>query len=308
MPIREEYLKAGGIASEVRDEVKKRSFVGRRLVEVCEFVEGKVREMGGEPAFPCNICLNDVAAHYTPLSNDSRVITDEDIVKVDIGVHVQGYIADTAVTFVSRPEHQELIRATESALNEAISKVRVGVEAGELGRIVSKAAAKRGFKPISNLSGHLIEPYTIHAGKSVPNVWVPNTPALREGEVYAVEPFLTTASGSGYVTEGSPGNIYALVTRRRLGDERLDKLVETVWGLYKTLPFTPRWLSSKFKEDEVYAMVAKLVHKRVFRQYPILVEGRGGVVAQAEHTIVPSASGVIVLTSTPASRAQRISS
>jgi methionyl aminopeptidase len=219
-----------------------------------------------------------------------------DFVKIDLGVHINGYIADTAFTISLNPDYDPLVKATEEVLKEAISTVRGGVRAGDIGRVIENSASKRGFRPISNLSGHLLQQYKIHGGVSIPNLWVASTPTLKAYEVYAIEPFLTTLDGSGFVVDDKKKNIYALVGRKRTGDKNLDLLVEQIWMRFKTLPFTARWLVDIFDKNEIKKMLEKLVQMKILHSYSVLVEASRKVVAQFEHTLAPTESGVIVLT------------
>ncbi|MEM4312386.1 MAG: type II methionyl aminopeptidase [Nitrososphaerales archaeon] len=297
MNIREEYIKAGKIASEVRDSLRKDNLLGKRLLDVCKIVEERIKQKGAKPAFPCNICLNEIAAHYTPSPKDTTVIKEGDVVKIDIGVQVDGFIADTAITLGYNSNYDLLILATEKALKKALKVVRNEVKISDIGRAVESTALIYNFKPISNLSGHSIEQYIIHAGKSIPNVWVPSTQTLKKGEICAIEPFLTTKEGAGSVKDAEYGNIYALIARKRLKDKRLNDLIEILWENFKTLPFTPRWLLKYYDDyDEVSSLILQLFKSKVVRAYPILKEAKGGIVAQAEHTIALTEEGCIILT------------
>ncbi len=292
----EDYKKAGKIAAEVREDARKRYHVGETLLSICEHVEGMIRERGAEPAFPCNVSLNEIAAHYTAEPNDHSLVKDGDVLKIDIGVHVNGYIADTAVTVCYNPKYDSLVSATELALQEAVKIVKADVKASEIGKVVEHTASRIGFKPIHNLSGHSLAQYTIHAGKSIPNIWTLGTFSLTSNEAYAIEPFLTTKDGSGVVYNGKVKNIHAIATRKRTGDKNADAFLDYLWNRFKTLPFTLRWALKDYEEKEARKMLEFLVKKKLVRSYPILVEGNGKFVAQAEHTLIPTENSVIVIT------------
>ncbi|MGQ9469536.1 MAG: type II methionyl aminopeptidase [Nitrososphaerales archaeon] len=296
MSIPQEYFKAGKIASKVCEEMAKKISVEDKILDICTKVENMIKSLGGEPAFPCNVGINSITAHYTAEIDDESIIKSGDVVKIDLGVHVNGYIADTAFTISLNPDYDALVKATKDVLEEAISRVREGVRAGEIGRVIENGASKRGFKPISNLSGHLLQQYKIHGGVSIPNVWVASTPSLKAYEVYAIEPFLTTLDGSGLVVDEKRRNIYALIRRKRTGDKVLDSLVDQIWKRFRTLPFTTRWLTDAFDKKEIKKMLDKLAQMKILHSYPVLVETSRKVVAQFEHTLIPTESGVIVLT------------
>jgi len=161
---------------------------------------------------------------------------------------------------------------------------------------IYSAASRYGFKTISNLSGHTLDRYVVHAGKSIPNVYMPNLPTLKKGEVFAVEPFLTTQGAEGYVVDSDIETIFALVGRRRLGNEELDRLVEMIWEDRKTLPFTPRWFLKDYKEARLLSLLKELAERKVVRSYATLVEASGKPVAQFEHTMALGEEGLVILT------------
>lgn len=293
----ESYLRAGKIASEVREGARKKYHVGSTLLEICESVESQIRGMGAEPAFPVNTSLNDIAAHYTAEPNDSITVKEGDVLKIDIGVQIDGYIADTAVTVCYDPKYESLVKAAEAALAEAVRAARANTKAGDIGRVIEATITKFGFRPIQNLSGHSLQQYTVHAGKSIPNIWTRGSSfALLPNEAYAIEPFVTTKDGQGVVYEGRMRNIFGITSRKPVKDEEADKLLELIWSRYRTLPFAMRWLTDRYDEKDVRRLMETLIKKKNVHSYPILVEGHGKVVVQAEHTLIPSESSVSVIT------------
>jgi methionyl aminopeptidase len=292
----ENYQKAGKVAAEVRENARKRYHVGETLLQICEQVEGMIREKGAEPAFPCNVSLNEIAAHYTAEPNDQTTVKDGDVLKIDIGAHVNGYIADTAVTVCYNPLYDSLVNATELALQEAVRIVKARVKASDIGKTVEEVTKKMGFKPINNLSGHSLAQYTIHAGRSIPNIWTIGTFSLLPNEAYAIEPFLTTKDGSGVVYNGKVKNIFAIATRKRTGDKEADTFFEDLWNRFKTLPFALRWIVKDHDEKRARNLMEFLIKKKLVRGYPILVEGNGKTVAQAEHTLIPTENGAMIVT------------
>ena len=292
------YLQAGKIASEVREQARKKYHVGSTLLEICEWVEAQIRSMNGQPAFPVNTSLNEIAAHYTAEPKDETVVKEGDVLKIDIGVHIDGYIADTAVTVCYDPRYDALVKAAETALGEAVRMARVNTKASDIGRTIEGTITKFGFKPIQNLSGHSLQQYTIHAGKSIPNIWtIGSSFKLIPNEAYAIEPFVTTKDGQGAVHEGSVRNIFGLTSRKPLKDKAADDLLEEIWSRFRSLPFALRWLTDKYEERELRHLVDILTKKRNVHSYPILVEGHGKVVVQAEHTLIPTDTSANVITS-----------
>ena len=282
------YLQAGEIASRVREEIAGQIHAGMPIIEICEKVEELTMKLGGKPAFPCNVSINEVAAHYTSPPDDDRVVPPSSVVKVDVGVHVNGYIVDAAITLSFDPKATSLVMACAKALDEAIKMFRVGVRLGDVGRVISKVIRDHGYRPIENLTGHLIARYRLHAGKSVPNVYIPSSEKVNEGEVYAIEPFST--SGIGRVRDCDEVHIFSLILDRKkmkkVKDKEVLEILNFVSSEYNALPFTPRWLVKKFGREVVEHFMNELRLRKLVIQYPVLVEVSGGIVAQFEDTVI----------------------
>ena len=297
MDIFDNYVKAGKIASQVREYARSQDHTGRSLSEICNDIEQEIFKKGGEPAFPVNVSLNDIAAHYTALPNDPIIVKNTDVLKIDVGVHIDGYIADTAVTVSYDTKYQNLIDIAERALDEAIGISRSNTRVSEIGRIIEKTITKYGCKPIQNLSGHSLERYTIHAGKSIPNIWtIGHSFNLSVNNVYAIEPFVTTNDGQGVVYEGKIKNIFGIGSRKRTKEQKTDDFLEYLWNKFKTLPFALRWIVNEYEEKEALYLLEILVKKKNVHAYPILVEGANRIVVQAEHTIIPQESNTLTIT------------
>ena len=290
----EKFIESGKILSQVRGYVKGMQVRGRKVLDVCEEVEGKIREFGGRPAFPCNVGINEVAAHYTSPWDDGSVIPDGSIVKVDFGVELDGFATDTAIPRSLNPAYDSMIIAAESALQEAISAIAPGRKLSDVGSVVERCIERYGFKPIRNLTGHKIDRYTLHAGKSVPNVSGIESGRFEIGEVFAVEPFVTLRSAEGAVMDGDAAYIYRFVKTKGARSKAAIQLAEYVKDTYKTLPFASRWIHNSWRGD--FSAFEELVSQRCVVGYPVLVEATGQPIAQAEHTIVVTESGCRILT------------
>ena len=292
----EDYVKAGKIAGEVRENVRQKDWIGSTLEEICEYVESEIIKRGAKCAFPVNTSLNEVAAHYTAEPNDPKTVSDSDLVKIDLGAQINGYIADTAVTVNYDPQYDSQVQAAENALQAAMSMIKVGVKSKDVGRKIQNTIMDMGFKPIANLSGHSLDQYTIHAGKTVPNMWSIGSFDFSEDEAYACEPFVTAKNGLGFVRNGKIKNIFALASRKRTKDDEADKVQEYIWNNFNMLPFALRWLLKEWEEKEARRLLDILIKKKVVKAYAILVEASGKTVAQAEHTFIPTQTGVTVTT------------
>ncbi|MEB3806114.1 MAG: type II methionyl aminopeptidase [Desulfurococcales archaeon] len=294
----EKLVKAGEIAARVRDRSAGLVRSGSSAREVCEKVEELIRDMGAVPAFPCNFSVNEVAAHYTPGIDDDVKLVGMEVVKVDIGVAVDGYIADTAVTVDLSGLYERLLEASRAALERVVAIMKPNVRIYDIGRTVESTIRSYGFKPIRNLTGHTIDRWRIHAGTQIPNYPDRTTfhKRLKPGTLVAVEPFAT--NGRGFVREGGITNIYSYTGRR--GKYKLSSIEEEILQYiidnYRTLPFTPRWLLQKFKPEEIEPAIKSLVAKGILYDYPILVEASRGMVSQFEHTFLILKDRVIVTT------------
>lgn len=291
----ENLLKAGEIAKRVKEEVLKLIKPGASLYEIAEFVENRITELGGKPAFPCNLSINEIAAHYTPYVGDKTAVKEGDYLKVDLGVHVDGYIADTAFTVRVGMEDDELIKASREALENAISVIRAGVKINEIGKVIEETIRKHGFNPIVNLSGHVIERYKLHTGISIPNIYRPHDSyELKEGDVIAIEPFATT--GAGQVIEVPPTLIYMYLKDRPVRLPQARNLLSYVKKNFSTLPFAYRWVQKLMPDAQLRLALIQLEKAGALYGYPILKEIRGGLVSQAEHTVIVEKDGALITT------------
>ena len=292
----DDYVQAGKIAGEIRESVRRTDWIGKTVFEICEYVENEIRKRGAKCAFPVNTSINEVAAHYTAEPNDPLTIKDDDLVKIDLGAQINGYIADTAVTVCYNAEFDSLVQAAELSLNNAMAMIKVGVKSSDVGRTIEKTIKQLGFLPIANLSGHSLDQYTIHSGKSVPNIWSIGSFTFNENQAFACEPFVTTGEGLGFVHEGKTKNIFALSSRKKTKDKDADKMLDYIWQNFNLLPFALRWLTNEWEEKEARRLLEILIKKKAVHAYPVLVEGNGQRVTQAEHTFIPNETGVTITT------------
>src|SRR2546426_3692611 len=204
----------GGVGGEARRAGVGLCREGVPLLEVAEAIEAHMRSRGAPPAFPTCLSIGHIAAHYSPTHNDKLVLKRGDVVKLDLGAQVDGYIADTAVTVeVGSRNWTDLIKASEVALETAIEVCRPKTPTRLIGSAIERAIEGYGFKPISNLTGHTIERYHLHAGKSVPNVGGLGGDVVEAGGTLAIEPLATNRAGEGGGREARE-NYPRLSTRR----------------------------------------------------------------------------------------------
>lgn len=289
---REKQLKAGTIAKQVLDFARTVVKPGESVLEAAEAIEAKIKELGAQPAFPTGLARNEWAAHCTPSRDSLEVFSDRDLVKVDVGTHIDGMIADTAITLDFSGAHAALCKASEDALNAAIKAMVPGAELGAIGKVIEDTIRAAGFRPIENLTGHELAPGLVHSGVSVPNIGCTMPQKLQVGEVFAIEPFATT--GAGLVIEAPEVNIYSLIGVKPVRMAASRNILEHILNEYQMLPFTERWLP--VQGLSMRTALKELERAEVIRTYPALREKANGMVAQFEHTVIIEESGARVIT------------
>lgn len=287
---RENYIRAGKVIQEARKEARNIAEPGTNLKVIADEIEELIREKGLEPAFPVNISIDDEAAHYTPGVKEKQELRKDNVVKIDIGAHSNGYIADTALTVNPSGKRQDMIDTVEKVLEEALDFIEVGKTVGEVGEFIENSVPDE-YEVVRNLTGHYLGKYEQHAGVSIPNVVNNSSHVLEEGDAFAIEPFLT--DGSGRIKNGADGNIYKLENDKSVRGRKARELLKEIKG-FGGLPFTSRWLDS-FGARERMAM-KKLEQNDIIHSYPVLKEVNGGTVVQAEHTVILTEDGKKVTT------------
>jgi methionyl aminopeptidase len=279
----EDLKKAAEITKKVKREAEKLLKPGESMYNIVETIEQKIIDLGGFPAFPVNISINNIAAHYTPTINDNTILKDGDVVKVDFGVHVNGYCIDTAFTVeINDNKYKDLIEAPRKALENVKKIIRKDIEISEIGRVIENTIRSYNYSPIYNLSGHKIEQYVLHSGITIPNYDNKSKIKLSEG-IYAIEPFAT--NGVGLVKEDKPSGIYSIISTKPIRDPNIKKFFQEIYNKYKTLPFSYRWLYKDYNNKINLKLFIEYLKKNGnIHEYPILVEQSNGIVTQFEKT------------------------
>ncbi|MBT3940987.1 type II methionyl aminopeptidase [Candidatus Woesearchaeota archaeon] len=281
----DKFRQSGKIARQVKKYARPLVKEGAKALDIAEAVEAKIVSLGGKPAFPVDVSVNDMAAHYVPIVEDALTLKKGDLVKIDLGVHVDGCVTDTAfsVSIGKNAENEKLIKASDEALKIATSMAKPGVRLKEIGAAVEKKIMSYGFEPIRNLNGHGVGEWTIHSAPSIPSFDNGNTQKLKEGQIIAIEPFATT--GSGYVKSGKGSGIYSLHSRGNVRQFR--EVLEWVKSEYKTLPFAKRHVANKFGKLKAGLALKLFVAKGIIKEYSTLPEDtKGCKVSQSEHTVI----------------------
>ncbi len=279
----EKYIEAGKIAKKAIELSKKIVKPGASILETAQKIESEITQNNGQIAFPTNISINDLAAHDTAFPNDTRTFKEDDIIKIDIGVHIDGYIADTATTISFNNNKADMLKASREALQNALKITRPGTNIGDIGKTIQETIESFGYKPVSNLSGHYLGQYKLHTGTSIPNIKTDTDVTLKEGDAIAIEPFAT--DGAGAIRDGSRAAIYRFIQNKPVRLQAARKLLQIAQKNYSTLPFAARWL----KEPKGFMLdvaLKQLVQAGALHEYPVLKEIGNGTVTQAEHTVL----------------------
>jgi methionyl aminopeptidase len=284
----EKILRAGEIAIQVKEYIKPLIKKDTLLIEIAEKIENKIYELGGKPAFPVNLSINEIAAHYTPSHNDTTKA--KDLLKIDFGAHIDGWCSDTAFSVnlsdnqKESEENEKLITASRKALESGQNIIASKTKVSEIGKEINRTIQEQGFIPITNLTGHEIGQYDLHAGLSIPNYNNKCQEEISEG-LYAIEPFVTLSSGNGHVREGEDSGIYQIISDKKPRSPLAREILNFILDEYGTLPFCSRWIIKKFGIKANFGL-RQLEQNNNLHQYPQLIESSGKKVAQSENTIL----------------------
>jgi len=286
----DDFKKAGKILKETLAYAKKIIKKDVLLLEIAEKIEEFVKNKNAKLAFPPNLSINEIAAHYSPFSNDKTLA--HGLLKVDVGIIYNGCVVDAAITLdlENNQENKKMIKIALDCLRESIKVVKPGIMVCEVGKVIEKITIDNGYKPIFNLTGHSIDK-TLHGGKNIPNFDNKDKTKIEENEIIAIEPFITLKNASGYVEDGRPSAIWRLNKdlRPRLYREIFNYIKEN----YNSFPFSQRWIEKKFQNANIALRI--LEKQGILYNYKELVEKSRAKVSQAETTIIVKESPIILV-------------
>lgn len=302
----ESYIKSGKIASKIRDEASKMIKDGTLVIDLVEYVESEILKSGAEIAFPCNVSINEIAAHYTSPAGDKTQFKAGDMVKLDLGAMIDGYIADTAITITASGNieenytqdeinlHEEIIEASAAGLEAAIATARAGIEVSKIGAAVHEAISEYNLNPIFNLTGHSLEQNNLHAGISIPNYDNHDNFILEEGQAIAIEPFAT--NGEGLVNDTPGQYIFSYISNKPFRMKSTQRVLKFIQHNHRYVPFSGRWITDEFGERKGNIALKQLAGAMAIYPYAPLREKKDCFVSQKEHTVVIEKEGCIVTT------------
>ena len=287
-------IEAGKLASEVVKYAKSIIKKDMQLLEIANKIDEKILSLKAKPAFPVNLSINEIAAHSTPAFNDETKA--HGLFKVDIGIHIDGYVADTAfsIDLENNEENKLLIKTAEEARDKALELIKINSTLREIGSIIEKTCKENNVQPIHNLSGHSISQYTLHSGLTIPNFDNNSETKIIEG-LYAIEPFTTLSSATGIVKDGKQSGIYHIEKEGNVRDNFARQVLQYMREEYNTLPFCSRWIHKKFGTRGLLAL-RQIEQSGLLHSYNQLIEKSGAKVAQAEHSVLLTKKEKIITT------------
>ena len=312
--------KAADIHYKVRNECRTYIKSNTKYYDIVKLYENCIKKYSDENsgiAFPIGFSINNICAHDSSYYGDNRILNKNDILKIDIGIHYNGYIIDSAQTIIVDNDDNiddkttNLINSTIDATHIAIKNSGTDVRLYELSELIYETInSYDDINPIGILGGHNINKYIIHGGKLIlckPNEIqnnIQNNMKMEENEIYAIETFASTGSG----------NLINLNNISHYKQKKNDKQTDKFMKLYdckdyiknrKGLPFNYDWiLSNKYEKnkidknkiDKIKKELNNLVKFDIIEHYPPLSDtDPKSLTSQLEHTIFVRESGIINL-------------
>lgn len=290
---KQDFLQAGKLAGQVRAYGKSLIKPGASYNDVIAKIRLKIQEVGAIPAFPPQIALNDVAAHFLPMPDEDIIFSDQ-LIKLDIGVCFKGAIGDCAVTVDLSGKHQNIVDAAEKALLNAERIIKVGMPVRFIGKIIEEAITSFGLTPIKNLAGHGLGYYKVHTAPNIPNYEDRSTALIKPGMTFAIEPFAT--NGKGLIYDAGGPAIFSFLKEGVVRSKHARQLLVKI-KTFKGLPFALHdLLEEGLSLAEVKAAVRELLLTDTIAGYPPLIDEAHGFVAQAENSVLVDEDGRVSIT------------
>lgn len=260
-------------------------------------------------AFPVGISVNEIIAHDTANVGDKRTLKLNDVVKIDLGIHLNGSIIDSAFTMVvgddqvTKNFYAPLLESSRDATYTGIALSGVDARLYEISEAIAEVIGSYELedgtviKPVFGLGGHNILPYRVHGEKlilSVPHKTQKNL-KMEENEFYAIETYASTGSGKPNQDNISRCNHFMIDNNIKTnysnlkGKEKNNALLKWVMKDNNTLPFTQEWCAHV---DNYADHINYYVGKRGITAFPPLSDSAGSKTAQFEHTIHIKEKGV----------------
>lgn len=310
-------IKAAKIHGDIMNDLHDKHIVvpGNSINNIVDYIENSIFDkinydsnipLTGGCAFPVNISVNEIVAHYTSSSkNDDYILKKNDIVKVDFGVHKNGSIIDSAQTFHFDSKYDEFVEYSKKCTDYAVSLCGPDVNLGDLGKDIEEYVKSKEIHidnklyqlhTLKELSGHNIGEYLIHKSKALPNCAIKYPVRMEEGDFFAVEPFISTCAESYY---DSPTNLFMVAKNYNnliyllCGDEL--ELFNKIIKQYLTLCFCDKWLEKDIDKFD-FNIFKNIIDKKIIEEYKTIYVLKDNYVSQFEHNVYIKSNGIIQLT------------
>jgi len=296
-------IKGGNIHKMVRKKIQPLLKPGISMNYLANVIESTTKELTNNIGinkgigFPPGLSINNCAAHFSPYKDKDIILGNNDNVKIDFGVEVNGWIVDSAFTIGFNPQYDNLLKAVQEATYTGIKNAGMDVIIKEWSKDIQEVmesyeveinGKNKQIQVISNLGGHNIILKKIHGGVFLPAKYISYYPLnlrFQEG-VYAIETFGSTESS--WVNEKKDElSLYAInnTNFNKLKNKKAKRLAQKIIKQFQTLPFSERYIEHI---PNCRSLLLNLVDNNILTAYPPLYDNNNGMTAQYEHTIVLS--------------------
>jgi len=312
------YKTAADIANKVLEQIVKECVVDKKVVDLCMLGDKLINEhIGGVyktgklekgVAFPTSISINNCAGHFSPLADDTSLIKDGDLVKIDLGVHIDGFISVVAHTLIVTTNPQvattgrqaDVICAAHYAAECVHRLVKPGKKNTEVTEVINKVAEQFKCQVLEGVLSHQMKRFVIDGNKVIISKATLDHKVeefeFEENQVYAVDIVMSTGEGKAKETETRTTIYKRAVDQNYLLKMKAARYVfNEINSRFPTLPFTLRALDEKRGR---LGITECLKHDLV-NPYPVLYEKQGEYVAQFKFTLLILPSGTLRLNSHP---------
>mmetsp|Transcript_40461 Transcript_40461/g.89906 ORF Transcript_40461/g.89906 Transcript_40461/m.89906 type:complete len:391 (+) Transcript_40461:54-1226(+) len=287
--------------------------------EVEKIFKGKLIEKG--VAFPTCVSVNSTVGHFSPASDDTTTVKDGDIVKIDLGVHIDGFISTQAQTVVVQAgdaaikgRAADVIAAARTAYEAALRLIRPGKKVSDVAGPLQKIVEAYGCNLVEGVMSHQMKQFIIDGNKCVLNKPSPEHKVedaeFAENEVYAIDIVVSTGDGKTKVLDEKETTVYkrALDMEYQLKLKASRAVFSEINRRFPAMPFTVRALVEGVEKDDKSKELAKqlklgmveCLNHGLLHPYPVLHEKSGELVAQVKHTVLLMPNGSDQVTKAPA--------
>jgi curved DNA binding protein len=312
----DKYQAAGKIVNAVLERLIAKATAGANVAEVCEFGDKELeaelakvyakKKMEKGIAFPTCVSANEIAGHYSPLKSESTTLKEGDLVKIDLGVHIDGFIAVAAHTVVVGGQavdgrKADVVLAAYNALQGALRTIKPGNTNYDVTDVIGQVAESYKCQPLEGVLSHELKKHLLDGNNVIINKATFDQKVEEHefnlNEVFGLDVFVSTGEGKTKETEYR-STIYKraiertytlkLKASRAFYAEAVDK--------YPTMAFT---LRSFADETSAKLGVSEAVKHDLFHAYPVLTEKAGEFIAHFKYTVAIMKNGISVIAGLP---------